>query len=458
MSRQLCRYKPSGRRFKQKNSAWMHLKIEHRCHTMRLTREAVNSLELFLTRLGLRVSIFPGVNVIRHKSVFRKGHFMHELTELGLPNHTAQHLLHELTTESSQSPNHSMVPPAFFEETFQCIPCDIRLFTLLRWQDGPLLLQLFSSMRHYMTQTQPGVHESVQPRMHHIKSMYYLSKLIQPRGSIIPRLDSIRREELVQVISSHPSCKYAVSFLKAVCSFTKGGRWGRWLTWGGWHPITNRGVGFHSNKRRRQRSVFTEHEINSLFDHFRKTGNLRATTHLRFFMHTGARHRAVSLLKVCDVMHQNGEVCDKTTLYEKFGKMRTVTVDPLLAKAIRLYVNQRGLPRNAYLFHKMADVRQYTLSGRWLHSACTQCGISGDHVYIHALHRTVITWLFKAGLGFVIVIGALLADQPDVAGCIFFCRIVAAFVLHPEVDATFIGTKSFAPGPGDYQGQHHGGH
>ena len=147
-------------------------------------------------------------------------------------------------------------------------------------------------------------------------SFQKMSELIQPRGNIIPRLDSIRREELVQVISSHPSCKYAASFLKAVCSFTQAGRWGRWLTWDGWHPITNREVGFRPNKRRRQRSVFTEHDINSLFHHFRKTGNWRATAHFRFFMHTAARHRAVSLSKVCDVMHQNGEVCDRTTLYE----------------------------------------------------------------------------------------------------------------------------------------------
>ena len=85
----------------------------------------------------------------------------------------------------------------------------------------------------------------------------------------------------------------------------------------------------------------------------------------------------------------------------------------------------------------MADVRQYTLSGRWLHSACTQCGISGDHVYIHALRRTVITWLFKAGLGFVIAFGAMLADRPDVAGCFFFVAWVQASVLYLRVGATF---------------------
>ena len=119
--------------------------------------------------------------------------------------------------------------------------------------------------------------------------------------------------------------------------------------------------------------------------------------------------------------------------------MRTVIIDPLLAGAIRLYVNQRGLPHTAYLFHKMADVRQYTLSGRWLHTACTQCGISGDHVYIHALRRTVITWLFKAGLGFVIAFGAMLADRPDVGRCFFFvaCIIMQAFVLYLGVGATF---------------------
>lgn len=103
-------------------------------------------------------------------------------------------------------------------------------------------------------------------------------------------------------------------------------------------------------------------------------------------LHTGLRTAAVCRLRWEDVDLERGE----GTVLEKNGQMRHFSIDTRLAAALAAYAPGAS---SRYVFpHPGNDrlPRTHHHNTRWLRRLCSECGITGDHVFVHALRRTVV--------------------------------------------------------------------
>ena len=358
--------------------------VEEYCRNMQFTIETVRSLQDFFRQLKCDIRIFACARTIRGRNCNKLNtRLQQELCEIGRGG----------SVESIEV--HSRIGDT---RTPLSVPDFYRIVVPLRWSDGADVLQMFESMIHHAYQRAQTMGIPTDRVHTHLHSFYHFAKMLCPSGGLFQRLDSITRDELLCVIrGSGDSVLYRASFSRLLSKFTRNGPWKTWLKWSDWPSFTESELGIQTSKRQRVRGIFTREEIGKLFEHFEVTEDYRSAAWLRFFIHTGARKRAVSMIKVAHAIDENGSVRMWVDLLEKFGKVRRVRIDPLLAEAIRLYWTQAKLPMSAYLFHHDANRMQRNPYDRWLRVACKKCQIVGDHVHVHALRRTVITWLYEAG-------------------------------------------------------------
>lgn len=73
-------------------------------------------------------------------------------------------------------------------------------------------------------------------------------------------------------------------------------------------------------------------------------------------------------------------------------------IDDILAAALRHWILASGVTK--YVFPSFKDSqRQWHKNSprRWLLKLCKRAGISGSHVHVHALRRTICTLLYQHG-------------------------------------------------------------
>ena len=364
----------------------------------------IRGFQRFLNIMGHNLDIFPGVTRFRFQSCavtntqFVK-HIARELKELDEYSNCREKVIRaEIVCEG---PNEKkIIHSSFYDPRFSQIPHFIRAVTPIRWSDGmqvlELLRKIIASQHASLLQQGIPVDHNLRNVTMHAHCFYHMSKMLCPTGSLFDCLNSITRAEFAQKVNNG-GMLYSTTLRKTLCRFTQGGQWASLLQWSNWIPFTHKELRCQSRKRQRRRDVFTREEIDRLISHLKSKQDHRCVAQLLSFLHTGARKRAIYLMKVCDVLDENNNIRTWVVLLEKFGNKRRVKIDPLLAEALQMYIHHAALSKDTYLFHNRIDHTRPCTSVRWFKDACTECGISGDHVHLHALRRTVLTWLYEAG-------------------------------------------------------------
>ena len=372
--------------------------LETACRHRRFTIQCIRGLNYLLAHLGHKINVFASAKTGVQRPRLNVTSLRKEIEDIGIKWN--DQILSEIR---GADPILEILHSSFQDKTLSVILVRIRAVTPLRWGDGEQILQLFRSMIKYSTQRQeqqgiPPPCALINARTH-VDALYSIGKVLFPRSaSLLNCFDTISREEMVEKIYKHRSeCPYLRDVANTINQFTSKGPWKTWLRWSTWPTVSSQELGYVGEKRKRCRDVFTKEEIERLYAYFEKQEDNRSAALLRFFIHTGARRRAISLVKVADVLDRSNNIVPWVTLIEKFRKRRCVRIDPLLAEALRLYTTAIEIPRNAYLFHHPTDCMAPIDEDRWFKMACKNCGLSGDHLHLHALRRTVITWLYEAG-------------------------------------------------------------
>jgi hypothetical protein len=171
--------------------------------------------------------------------------------------------------------------------------------------------------------------------------------------------------------------------------------WAPLLPWSHWRPISRREANYRPPKRQRLRDRFTDSEILrmqqcAMADPF-------AQGLLTFVLHTGCRTGAVCHLLVRDVQDPVDRMRILGTVREKGGVVRCFCIDPILAEALGEAIRcNRG---SDYVFPANGGVhrRNKSQNAAWLQQLCQRAGVSGSHVHMHAIRRTVISRLLDCG-------------------------------------------------------------
>lgn len=235
-------------------------------------------------------------------------------------------------------------------------------------------------------------------RERYIRSFYDVCVMVKPSGAVSAALMDTNREQIVGLLRDSAS-----QLLKARAStlFHKFGPHGVWkgyvLPWVGWPPITHKDVGYQKKPMNRHKVALTEQEVKKLFDV--SVQNARDDALLRFYIHTGCRRMAACELLVDDVYDRaTGTIRESGRTLEKFSVMRSFTIDRILGEALKRWIEESGV--TTYVFPCLSDKhRRWNPDNAriWLKQLATKAGIVGNHVFVHGLRHTTITWLHKTG-------------------------------------------------------------
>ena len=308
------------------------------------------------------------------------------------------------------------VPLAVLDPANSDIDPFIRFFVVVRWPgDGEAVLaQCFRPMAHYASHCPDhrhgrAMHCFLRPVLYVFVALASTTDGVQ---ALLPVLATARRADVVEALAMVNRNRGRA--IKAVFQLTHGawaGLVGGPGVWERWAPITRQEVGHRPLRRARQRDRFTEEEVNRL----RAAAASDPLDHGLFtlFLHTvgggpmpaatppprlGCRSGAACSLRVDDVWDAaSGTPRPVGSVEEKGTTRREFTIDPVLGDALgRAIACNRG---SAYVFpaHRGIGRRPEGANDLWLRRLCTQCGIHGDHVHVHALRRTTISMLLDAG-------------------------------------------------------------
>ena len=120
---------------------------------------------------------------------------------------------------------------------------------------------------------------------------------------------------------------------------------------------------------------------------------------LTFLLHTGCRTGAVCHLLVRDVEDPAAPDRMRTlgSVREKGGVVRCFCIDPLLMDALRGAIRCNRGSDHVFPANGGVHRRNKAQNALWLRQLCDRAGVTGSHVHMHAIRRTVISRLLDCG-------------------------------------------------------------
>lgn len=297
------------------------------------------------------------------------------------------------------------------ERLVACVPFEIRIRAALRWSDGPDVLELHRCVFHHLQARSSGADPAWRTRSLHVLQTFWEDVEPEAGGRLLDRL----RDGLPDRAALVAACTAFAAqhrrglhwLLPALNVFLAGGPLhGVALPgWRHWPPLSLaafRGCMIRpSQPRGRIRGFFRDDEVAALTERCRQRGPTDLAL-LLTFLHTGLRTAAVCRLRWADV-GLDDVVTREGQVLEKNGEIRRFVIDPVLADALSRHraaqAQAQGKQGGEWVFPADGHGRRRTHhhNTRWLKRLCAECGIAGDHVYVHALRRTVVTRLMDAG-------------------------------------------------------------
>lgn len=362
------------------------------------------------------------------KSVFKLpvAHGLHqktftELKELGVSDACIEELLwisakkltpsdfvsvHYRQRSRSKIPDgHAMMPDCLWTPSHP-VPAQIRLMAPIRWKDWPDVISLFGSMQSIAVRAEKPCTRAYLQKL--VVWAYHMFACLVTRGNLTEALLSMDREQIIEQLSSalqqkRVNAKCVATWSLVVHKFyDDGGCWAHLLNWRrrGIRPFSARTLGYRPNPRKRKRATFTDKELEKFM-------NAVSTDpvwdcYFSILNNTGVRCGAARRLKASDVRADDGTIRPEITFTEKFGVERTVDISDetdLQFKIRRCLEYNRGsewlFPCERYPHRHMDSSR----AGVQLKKVCTGIGLTGSHVFLHALRRTCVTRLCEANNG-----------------------------------------------------------
>ena len=168
--------------------------------------------------------------------------------------------------------------------------------------------------------------------------------------------------------------------------------------------MTRTEIDYVPNKMQRIRSAFTMMELNRLTEEVKKDPWSLAL--LLFYIHTGCRNNAANELLVDDVYDRTAGACrPEGVVLEKFGEHRRFDINPILGEALVAHIMSSGVTKYVFPVRKWWNSKRNKREVKgnisavlaWFKKLCAACNFQGDHCFIHAIRRSVITILVEAG-------------------------------------------------------------
>ena len=108
-----------------------------------------------------------------------------------------------------------------FREGFEdadngCIDPFIRAFSLLRWTDPDAILLFRVTSDYAKKQSNWG---KVRYYRRLVRFLYHICVVLQPTGCLVPRLDRVTREEVIEMVRKQTTSKVKFGFCKLVHQF-----------------------------------------------------------------------------------------------------------------------------------------------------------------------------------------------------------------------------------------------
>jgi integrase len=232
----------------------------------------------------------------------------------------------------------------------------------------------------------------------YVMLFYRLCVIIEPKGSVTQKMRTVDQDQLIHMIAANGSTIMKRHLSRVLYQFSDKGSWSGYIPeWQTWRPVLRREVGYKPQKRQLERRSFTTDEIDRLF--FVAAEDPRDEALLSFYIHTGCRSSAAVELLVDDIWNtETQQVRERGVVLEKGHTSFVFYVDDILAAALRRWI--LASDGTKYVFPSLKDChRQWHNNGPrgWLLNICKRAGISGSHVHIHALRRTICTLLYQHG-------------------------------------------------------------
>ena len=282
----------------------------------------------------------------------------------------------------------------YYEREYVNVPPALRACACFRWTDVRQALDLLASVAN-RSLVVPAHARTMW--IVHTHTLYRMCSLLQPCGALMPRLCAVSRSDVVEVLRCHDG-KSKMAHL--IYQFTHGPccdllPWHD--NWNNSRRITRRELGYIPNPIVRSRRSFTLTEVEVLFDATKAIPYDHAL--IRFFVHTGCRRRAATLLRVSDICEADGRLRNEGRVVEKFGEIRTFAIDHELGRAFADHITANA--PSQFVFYDPRGGKDTRRRGHdistWFRRLCASADIRGDHVHVHALRHTTITLLNECG-------------------------------------------------------------
>lgn len=282
---------------------------------------------------------------------------------------------------------------AFEKNEFKNIPPRVLAFMLVRWPADREIHEVFSRMGDSILAH--GGRNNIHYKIH---CFYQVCVLLEPKGFVSEKIKSLSREEIVNIIASRGCQSLKGDIARMFYQFLRGGRWYGYIAkWKDWPNLTKKEVGYVAKRRNRERSSFSNEELQRLFAV--SQANTRDHALLRFYIHTGCRKSAARELLVSDVWNSETGMARKMgVVLEKFNKQFRFPIDDILGAALSKWIIESNVKH--YVFPALSDSsKKWNDQGprKWIQELCAKANIFGSNVYVHGLRHTVATLLRKSG-------------------------------------------------------------
>jgi site-specific recombinase XerC len=278
----------------------------------------------------------------------------------------------------------------FNHPEFVEIPAPLRAVLLVRWGLDKPLMCLFRMIAEYVSRMDE---RRALLYMEFVRLLYDLCALLPQGGSVSNQLKSMDRTGMINMISQNGSQKMKKNVSRFFYQFTRTRPLAHCIPeWNDWQPINPRDVGYNTKKRTREKTVFSESEIDRLLDISKASPRDEAL--MRFYLHTGCRSSAAVELLVKDIWDANtGTILKEGTVLEKFNQMFKFPIDQALGAALQTWLARSGVQKYVFPCVKNNKRQWSHHSGphKWLRGLCNRAGIKGSHVHVHALRRVSIS-------------------------------------------------------------------